>query len=97
MMRARANETVHLNPRNIDLMVTLDRNVLRAARVLAGLSQAQLAKLAGVGLRTVTSLEKGGNVTIENVDKVVGALKRAGIVFVGEAGEPPDGIRLPRH
>ncbi|MGO8627728.1 helix-turn-helix transcriptional regulator [Rhizobium ruizarguesonis] len=78
-------------------MVTVDRKVLRAARVLAGLSQAQLAKLSGVGLKTITSLEKGGNVTIDNVDKVIGALKRAGIVFVGEAGEPADGIRLPKH
>lgn len=46
-------------------------HAIRQARLDQGLSQVQLAKLAGVTRESVRSLEGGENVTIETVEKVI--------------------------
>jgi len=60
---------------------------LRAARMLAGLGQRQLAELAGVSLPTVQRMEASeGTVrgTVETLTRVVEALDRAGVELIGD-------------
>ncbi len=60
---------------------------IRAARALLNWSQEQLAVRAGIGVRTVGSLERGGsNLEPETVAAVVGALQAAGIEFLSAPG-----------
>jgi y4mF family transcriptional regulator len=48
---------------------------IKAMRKAAGLTQAQLAKRAGVGLRFVRELEQGkSTVRLDKVDQVLGLL-----------------------
>ncbi|WP_327211868.1 helix-turn-helix transcriptional regulator [Rhizobium beringeri] len=64
---------------------------LRAARALAGLSQDELAALAGVSRQIVARIEKGeSNVLVEAIEKVRVALEGQGVVFMdGAAGHGP--------
>jgi Predicted transcriptional regulators len=56
--------------------------VLRAARVLAGMSQSDLAAAAALSRQKIVRMENGaGNVPLEVVEAVRVALERAGIVF----------------
>lgn len=65
----------------------------RAARALLGLSQAELARLAGVGLSTLRDIETGwrarkgrSQVSAEALAKVRAALEAAGVEFIEENG-----------
>ncbi|GES49977.1 hypothetical protein Rhsp01_34390 [Rhizobium sp. NBRC 114257] len=64
---------------------------LRAARALAGLSQDELAALAGVSRQIVARIEKGEtNILVEAIEKVRVALENQGVVFIdGAAGHGP--------
>ncbi len=70
---------------------------LRAARALLGLSQADLARRAGVSVPTLkrceTDSEKAPNVSEATRDQIVAALEAAGVEFTN--GDAP-GVRLPR-
>jgi transcriptional regulator with XRE-family HTH domain len=67
-------------------------NQLRAGRVLAGLEQRHLAKLAGLDITTISRMERSGDSSVRgfatNVEKVVIALERSGVEIT------PDGVRL---
>ena len=69
---------------------------IAAARVLAGLSQADLATNAKVSVPTLRRMEASdGPATgmANNVDAVRRALETAGVIFIDENGDGP-GVRL---
>ena len=60
---------------------------MRAARVLLGIDQKQLAELSGVSLPTIQRMEASDGVVrgvIDTLMKVVEALDRAGIELIGD-------------
>ena len=60
---------------------------LRAARVMLGLDQKQLAEMCGLSVPTIQRMESSNGVIRGNVDslmKLVGALNAAGIELIGE-------------
>jgi transcriptional regulator with XRE-family HTH domain len=71
-------------------MIATERH-LRAARILAGLSQSELAKRSKIGIATVKRMESFGGLigrrapTLLRIEK---ALKEAGVVLT------EDGVRL---
>jgi transcriptional regulator with XRE-family HTH domain len=70
-------------------------NQLRAARVLAGLTQGELAERCGLHLNSISAMERRGAKSLTSgldiINKVVGALESLGIEFTnGEA----IGVRL---
>jgi transcriptional regulator with XRE-family HTH domain len=84
-------------PVRVKLMITAGQ--VKAARVLLGLSQGELAEMADLGIATVkrleSALEPRGAVT--TILKIQTALEGAGIEFIpAEAGKGP-GVRLRRE
>jgi transcriptional regulator with XRE-family HTH domain len=72
---------------------------LRAARAMAGLTQADLAERSGVSLPTIKRLETGEGplgVRLDTLQKLQGALEDAGILFLAENGHGP-GVRLRKR
>jgi len=73
---------------------------LRAARALLGIDQKQLADKAGVSVQTIQRMEASDGIVrgvIESLMKVVEALERAGIEFIGESAPSSGqgrGVRL---
>jgi transcriptional regulator with XRE-family HTH domain len=69
---------------------------IRAARVLLGWDQAELAARAQIGLATVKRIEARRGIVSGTMDTAVRlktALETAGIEFIGEPGDGP-GVRL---
>lgn len=75
---------------------------LKAARMLLGMDQRQLAEAAGLSLPTIQRMEASdGNVrgTIDSLVKVIEALEQAGVELIGEGAASADGgrgVRLKR-
>ncbi|MER8689380.1 helix-turn-helix transcriptional regulator [Mesorhizobium sp. M1136] len=68
----------------------------RAARGLANISQADLAKAATVGLSTVRNFEAGRSIPVaNNLTAMVQAMERLGVVFIAENGGGA-GVRLAK-
>lgn len=78
------------------------RELIKAARDLLGLSQAQLCEMAEVPLITLRRIEgkpdHAGLVSNMNVAKVMNALELAGVSFLedGEQSVGGPGVRLRR-
>lgn len=71
----------------------MDRVLCRGARAIAGVSQAELARLAGVGQATVAGFEQGRTVPHpHNRDAIKAALERLGVEFA-QHGDAPLCIR----
>jgi transcriptional regulator with XRE-family HTH domain len=72
-------------------------NQIKAARALAGLDQRGLSDQSGGGLNTIRAMESAGAANMpglaRTLEKVVGALKSAGVTFVDEDGDGR-GVRL---
>ena len=69
---------------------------LRAARALAGLDQAALAKAARLSLPTIQRMEASDGVirgNVESLMKLIGALERAGIELINEGAASESGGR----
>jgi transcriptional regulator with XRE-family HTH domain len=69
---------------------------MRAARVLAGLDQKQLAERSGLSLPTIQRMEASDGVIRSNVDslmKLIGALDAAGIELIGDGAASAGGGR----
>ncbi len=63
----------------------MTRDQCRAARGLLGWKQSELARRAGIALKTLVDFERGQRDTHQsNLAKVEGTLTRAGIVFVSD-------------
>ena len=70
---------------------------IRAARVLLGLTQAQLASRSGIGLATLKRIESAGTEltgTAQTMSRIQKALETAGVTFVDQEGEQGPGVRL---
>ena len=69
---------------------------IKAARALLGVSQAELAKSAGLGLATVKRVEAASKVrgAAETLWKIQKALEAAGIEFIPAEGSKGPGVRL---
>ena len=73
---------------------------LRAARALAGLDQAALAKAAHLSLPTIQRMEASDGVvrgTVESLMKLIAALERCGVEVINEgaaSGGGGRGVRL---
>jgi transcriptional regulator with XRE-family HTH domain len=69
---------------------------MRAARALLGIDQRELAESSGVSLPTIQRMEASdGNVRgmVDTLTKVVAALDRSGIEFIGEDAVSSSGGR----
>ena len=68
---------------------------IRAARHLANLSQADIARATGLSLPTIKRAESERNVSvsIEAIQAIRDALEKAGVEFIDENGTCP-GVRL---
>ena len=73
---------------------------LRAARALAGLDQAALAKAAHLSLPTIQRMEASDGVvrgTVESLMKLIAAIERCGVELINEgaaSGGGGRGVRL---
>jgi transcriptional regulator with XRE-family HTH domain len=88
----------------MDVMPTFDGRQLSAARTLAGMTVAELAGLADVTPRTVHRIEIGGPFTVSPSrrhgyvsadvwDRIVAALREAGVELLPEDGTHGSGAR----
>jgi DNA-binding transcriptional regulator YiaG len=69
----------------------------RAGRALLDMTQTRLAELATLGLSTVVDFERQRRqVSVEAVQAMQNALKRAGVEFIDENGGGP-GVRLRKR
>lgn len=72
-------------------------DIMRAARVLAGMSQADLAAASGLSRQMVVRMENhGGNVTVGVLATVRSALEKSGVVFIPSTAARGPGIALKR-
>lgn len=100
---------MHSNPSIVDKFVELKpvrlmdsiseiMRALRGGRALLGLSQEELAELAGVSRQIVVRIEKGeSNVLVEAVGKVRMALEASGVAFIDATREHGPGVAMARH
>ncbi|WP_416066823.1 helix-turn-helix transcriptional regulator [Rhizobium sp. ZK1] len=71
---------------------------LRAGRALLGLSQEELAHLAGVSRQILVRIEKcEQNVLVESIEKVRSALEAGGIVFIEGSPDRGPGVAVSRR
>ncbi len=71
--------------------------VLRAGRALLGLSQDELASLAGVSRQVVARIERGeNNILVDAIEKVRAALEAHGAIFTDGTAERGPGVSLRR-
>ncbi|RMI22755.1 helix-turn-helix domain-containing protein [Sinorhizobium meliloti] len=71
---------------------------LRAGRALLGLSQEELAGLAGVSRQIVVRIEKcETNVLVESIEKVRAALEAGGVAFIEGSEERGPGVAMIRR
>lgn len=64
-------------------------NLCKAARLLLGLSNSELAKLAGVGVNTLSRFEQGADVRMSSADAIRAALEAQGAIFVSAGSMAP--------
>lgn len=70
---------------------------IRAARGLLNWSVRELSEHAGVHRNTITNFETGkSGGDPETLQRLAGALEKAGVIFVDENGEGP-GVRLRKE
>ncbi|QPC91608.1 helix-turn-helix domain-containing protein [Mesorhizobium sp. INR15] len=71
--------------------------LLRAARVALGIGQRELAKLTGVGQRTILRIERNDEtVTVETRRRLQDAFEEAGVTFIPDDGTSGPGLRVRR-
>jgi transcriptional regulator with XRE-family HTH domain len=73
---------------------------IRAARVLVGLSQEDLAKRSGIGLATLKRVEAAGSEltgTVQTMARIQKALEAAGVKFIEQDVSGGPGVRLKKQ
>lgn len=77
--------------------LVISANQMRAARALVDMSQSELARLTGISLPTLRNMENdkiGPQRSLAgNVEKVIAALRAAGVEFIERNGGGP-GVRM---
>jgi len=68
---------------------------LKAARVLLGMTQHDLAKASGISRATIDRIERGANARRHSFDRLQETLERRGITFQGSS-EKDDGAIILR-
>ena len=71
--------------------------IIAAARALTGISQADLAKAAGVPVEVLATMEKSGNAPLPHagsIDAIARALESFGAIFVPEGDGFGAGVRF---
>lgn len=82
-------------PSTRETELIVPNEILRAARSALGMSQADLAKLSGVAVRTIMRVERDERVAVRTLQRLQVALESRGLEFVpSEAGHGP-GLRIP--
>lgn len=77
-------------------MTSLTPPQCRAARALLGISQEVLASKAKVAAATLANFEAESRTPYAStIQKLRGALEKAGVIFIAENGEGP-GVRLKK-
>lgn len=71
--------------------------LLRAARIALGMSQAELAQEAEVALRTVAKMETNGVVRLDTLRKIQNAFESRGIKFLDRNKKEGFGFRMPSN
>jgi len=72
-------------------------DALRAGRALLGLSQEELAGLAGLSRQILVRIEKGEqNVLVESIEKVRAALEARGVIFINASQDHGPGVAMAR-
>jgi transcriptional regulator with XRE-family HTH domain len=71
--------------------------LLRAARVALNIGQRELAKLSGLGQRTILRIEQNDpTVSLDSRRRLQEAFEKAGVVFVPDDGVSGPGLRVRR-
>jgi transcriptional regulator with XRE-family HTH domain len=71
--------------------------LLRAARVALNIGQRELAKLSGVGQRTILRIERNDEtVTVETRRRLQDFFEKKGITFIPDDGASGPGMRIRR-
>jgi len=71
-------------------------NLLKAARIALGLSQADVAKAAGIGVRSLSRMETElSDQSVRTQRAVQRALEALGVEFLSQDGNRGPGFRLP--
>lgn len=70
------------------------KEIFRAARLLVGWKQSQLATAAKVSRQTLMRIEDGENVTVDTVKKVIVALEKRGVEFIDATEDRGAGVRF---
>lgn len=81
----------------MSIALTITAAQIRAARQLAGVSQADIAQATGLSVPTIKRAESERDVVIssDSIGAIRKALEKAGVIFVEENGEGP-GVRLKK-
>jgi transcriptional regulator with XRE-family HTH domain len=72
---------------------------VRAARVLLGISQEELAEFSKVGLATIKRVEAAGSEitgTAQTMARIQRALESKGIIFINQDDKQGPGVRLKK-
>lgn len=73
-------------------------SALRAGRALLGLSQEEVASLAGLSRQILVRIEKGEpNILVESIEKVRAALETRGVIFIDGSPDHGPGVALARR
>jgi predicted transcriptional regulator len=76
-------------------MITVEQ--IRGARAMLGITQAELAKLAGVSTTGLNNIERGdADPKASTLKAIKAALETAGVEFIAENGGGP-GVRLKKR
>ena len=74
----------------------IDAAQIKAARALLGLNQAELSKLADLGIATIKRIEAASSIrgAAETLWKIQVALEKKGVEFIPSDSERGPGVRL---
>ena len=75
-------------------MTLIEPKLLAAARVLSGLSQAELAGEAGVHRNAVQRIESGADLRTSTLKALLDVLERHGVEFVAKSPTHVGGVML---
>lgn len=92
------DKIVDLQPAHFMDSISEIMRALRAARALLGLSQEELAELAGISRQIVVRIEKGEkNVLVDVIERVRAVLESHGVAFIDATREHGPGVAMARR